>query len=314
MKEKKAKKSFRQLELIKNWKLYALALPAILVFFVFAYLPMPGVVLAFKKYTLSGGIFGSEGVGFQNFKLFFESSDIGRLIKNVFVINFSGLIVSTFFTVFSAVCLNQLFSGKIQKVYQNILFLPYFFSALVMARFANLFFDDTKGLINMVLQHSGFPAYAFGKDPDIWVPIVVMSSTLKGLGYGIIVYLATITGMDSEVYEAARIDGAGRMVQVFRITLPLLVPTIVLLTLMSIGRMFFGDFIFIYSFVGDNYVLKENLDIIETYIFRNLTAMTGTPDYGLNAAVGLFQSLLGFVMIFLSNWIVRRINKDWALF
>jgi putative aldouronate transport system permease protein len=313
---KKKKIAFRKLELIKNWKLYMLAVPALAIFFVFAYLPMPGIILAFKKYTIQGGIYLSDWVGFDNFSLFFKSSDILRLTRNVLVLNLSGLVLSTVFTVLCAILLNQLFSGRMQKTYQNILFLPYFFSALIMVRFAYMFFDDNKGLVNMFLQFAGLRSYPFSQNATLWVPIVVVTSLVKGLGYGIIVYLATITGMDTEIYEAARIDGAGRLVQTFRITLPLLAPTIVLIVLMSIGRMFYGDFIFVYAFVGDNYVLKERLDIIETYLFRNLTGsnLNATPDYGLNAAVGLYQSVLGFVMIFLSNFIVRRFNKDMALF
>lgn len=316
MKAQTKRKSLKKLELIKNWKLYLLALPAMAVYFVFAYLPLPGAVLAFESYTIQGGIFGSEFVGFANFKLFFESSDIFRLLGNVLSINLTGLIVNTVFTVFTAICLNQLFSTRFQKVYQNVLFLPYFFSVIIMVRFAMLFFDDTKGIINSMLLGAGFPSIEFSQTGWVWVPIVVVTSLIKGLGYGIIVYLATITGMDETVYEAARIDGAGRMVQIFRITLPMLRPTIILMTLMSVGRMFFGDFIYLSAFSGTNPVIMERLDVIETFIFRNLTTsnQNATPDYGMNAAVGLFQSALGFVMIFGSNFIVRKIDKDSALF
>lgn len=316
MKAPTNRKKLKNLELVKNWKLYILALPALLIFFIFAYLPLPGIVLAFERYTLEGGIFGSEWVGFDNFELFFLTADVGKLLGNVLSINLSGLIVNTVVTVFTAICLNQLFSTKAQKAYQNILFLPYFFSAIMMVRLAMLFFDDTKGVINLLLQQSGLQSIEFSKVGGVWVPIVVVTSLIKGLGYGIIVYLATITGMDESIYEAARIDGAGRMVQIFRITLPLLRPTIILLTLMSVGRMFFGDFVYLSAFSGTNEVIRDRLDVFETFIFRNLTSgnLYASPDYGLNAAVGLFQSLLGFVMIFGCNLIVRKIDKDSALF
>ncbi len=316
MKALRKRTKFKNLELIKNWKLYILALPALLIFLVFAYLPLPGIVLAFERYTLEGGIFGSEWIGFDNFELFFVTADVGVLLGNVLSINLSGLVVSTIVTIFTAICLNQLFSSKAQKIYQNILFLPYFFSAIMMVRLAMLFFDDTKGIVNLLFQQAGFQSVEFSKIGGVWVPIVVATSLIKGLGYGIIVYLATITGMDESIYEAARIDGAGRMVQVFRITLPMLRPTIILLTLMSVGRMFFGDFVYLSAFSGSNEVIRHELDVFETFIFRNLTSgsLYASPDYGLNAAVGLFQSLMGFVMIFGCNLIVRKIDKDAALF
>lgn len=313
-----AKKDWRKLELIKNWNMYLMALPVILLCFVFSYLPIAGVWLAFEKYTIQGGIFGSEFVGFDNFRLFFESSDFLRLTRNVFVINFLNMLVGTLTTVVSAVILDQLFQQKVKKLYQTILFLPYFLSILIVVRFVDFFFDDTNGLVNAFLQQLGLPSVIWSDNADVWVPIVVGASTWKGLGYGIIVYLATITGIDETLYEAAKLDGAGRVRQIWSITLPMLKPTIVLLILMNIGRIFYGDFMFIYSFVGDNYVLKERLDIIETYLFRNLTggkaSAAVTPDYGLNAAIGLYQSLLGFIMIFGSNFIVKRIDKNLALF
>lgn len=312
------KRDWRKLELIKNWNMYLMALPVVALCFVFSYLPIAGVWLAFEKYTIQGGIFGSEFVGFNNFKLFFDSSDFLRLTRNVFVINLSNMVVGTLTTVVCAIILDQLFQEKVKKLYQTILFLPYFLSILIVVRFVDFFFDDTNGIINSFLQQLGFKAVVWSDNAGVWVPIVVGASAWKGLGYGIIVYLATITGIDDTLYEAARLDGAGRMRQIRSITLPMLKPTIVLLILMNIGRIFYGDFMFIYSFVGDNYVLKEWLDIIETYLFRNLTggkaSAAVTPDYGLNAAIGLYQSLLGFVMIFGSNFIVKRIDKDLALF
>ena len=313
-----AKKDWRKLELVRNWNMYLMALPVILLCFVFSYLPIAGVWLAFEKYTIQGGIFGSEFVGFDNFRLFFEGSDFLRLTRNVFVINFLNMLVGTLTTVVSAVILDQLFQQKVKKLYQTILFLPYFLSILIVVRFVDFFFDDTSGLVNAFLQQLGLPSVIWSDNADVWVPIVVGASTWKGLGYGIIVYLATITGIDETLYEAAKLDGAGRVRQIWSITLPMLKPTIVLLILMNIGRIFYGDFMFIYSFVGDNYVLKERLDIIETYLFRNLTggkaSAAVTPDYGLNAAIGLYQSLLGFIMIFGSNFIVKRIDKNLALF
>jgi ABC-type polysaccharide transport system permease subunit len=154
---------------------------------------------------------------------------------------------------------------------------------------------------------------AFYENPNIWVPILVFTYIWKGVGYNLIVYLAVITGFDKEIYEASSIDGAGRVRQITSMTLPMLVPTIITLTLLSIGRIFFGDFQLIYAIIGNSHtILYERLDIIETYLFRMVTGTT--PEYGMLGAVGLFQSVLGFICIFGSNILIKRYNKDYALF
>ncbi len=304
-------------ELIKNWPYYVMILPVIVLFFVFAYLPIPGVILAFKSYTIDGGIFGSPWVGLANFKMFFLGTAFLRTTRNVVLINTANIFFGMTCSIACALLINQLFSGKMQKIYQNILFLPTFFSALLVAKFFNLMLSNDKGLINVFLQSIGLDPVMWYNNSIYWIPIVVIAGIWKGLGYNIIVYLASISGIDEEIYEAAKLDGAGRVKQVFHITLPLLRPTIIMLLLLSIGRIFYGDFLFIYAFVGDNYVLQETLDIIETYLFRGVIGgsnLSSTPDYGMSAAIGLYQTLLGFLVIFGSNLIVRKIDKDSALF
>lgn len=316
-KMKRRRVPFRRLELIRNRKYYLMALPVIVLYFLFAYLPLPGIILAFKKYTITGGIFKSPWIGWENFKVFFQGADIWRVTRNILLLNMSSIVLSTVLNVGGAILLNQLFSNKSKKIYQNILFLPTFFSALLVAKFFNMLLSNDIGLINDVLKRIGFEPVMWYNHAWYWIPIVTIAKCWKGLGYGIVLYLSAIAGFDDELYEAAYIDGAGKFQQVIRITLPLLKPIVILQVLLAIGGVFNGDFLFIYAFVGDNYVLKETLDVVETYIFRTLLGaggVAGTMDYGMTAAIGLYQSALGCVVVFLSNFIVRCYNKDYALF
>ncbi|MBQ7164650.1 MAG: sugar ABC transporter permease [Clostridia bacterium] len=309
---------FRRLELIRYWRYYILALPAVAVFFLFAYLPLPGIILAFKKYTVTGGIFGSPWVGFDNFKAFFTGANILRITRNILIINGGNIIVGTVSSVAGAILINELFSKRAQKIYQNILFLPTFFSALLVAKFFNLLLNNDYGIINGILKVSGLDPVMWYDHPWYWPFIIVIANTWKGLGNGLIIYLASIIAIDESVYEAARIDGATERQQIFRITLPLLKPVIVLQFLLSVGRIFSGDFLFIYSFMGDNYKLKETLDIIETYLFNNVVAAgsgnNAYVDYGMSTAIGLYQTALGFILIFTANTIVKIKDKELALF
>ena len=189
---------------------------------------MPGIILAFKKYTVTGGIFGSPWVGFDNFKAFFTGANILRITRNILIINGGNIIVGTVSSVAGAILINELFSKRAQKIYQNILFLPTFFSALLVAKFFNLLLNNDYGIINGILKVSGLDPVMWYDHPWYWPFIIVIANTWKGLGNGLIIYLASIIAIDESVYEAARIDGATERQQVFRITLPLLKPVRVL--------------------------------------------------------------------------------------
>lgn len=303
----------KKTDIVSNWQYYIMLLPAILVFFVFTYMSLPGIFLAFQRYTVTGGLFGNEWIGFENFKTFFTGPYFWVTTRNTFIINISNLIVGTTASIVFALLLNELMANKSKKLYQNILFIPTFFSVLLVSRFLSLIFSNDRGILNNLLESIGMTRVAFYDSPQYWVPIVVFTYIWKGVGYNLIVYLATIMGIDRSIYEAAYIDGAGRMKQISTITLPLLLPTILILTLMNVGRIFYGDFQMIYAIVGtSNTSLMETLDIIETYLFRMVTG--ATPDYGLAGAVGLYQTVLGFIMIFGSNTFVKLYDKDYALF
>lgn len=300
-------------ELVKNWQCYLMALPAVLVFFLFSYLPLPGIILAFKDYNMLDGIFGSPWAEplFSNFQFFFESEYFLRTTVNTFVINILGMIIGTSFSIIFALMVHELFSKKMKKTYQSILFLPYFFSVVLIGKLVVILFDQNVGLINSILNVNIEWDYISW----VWVPIVLAVGLWRGLGYNLIIYLVSINGIPAEIYESAEIDGAGRMRQIFSITLPILKPTIVILILLSIGRIFYGDFQLIYAVVGNSVEKLKYTDIIETFLYRSvMEPSTGVPQYAMSTAIGIYQTLLGLVTIFSSNYIAKKVDPDYALF
>ena len=315
MQVKKSNKHKKKIKsnLLKYWFFYLLLLPAVILYFVFAYMPMPGVVLAFKNFNFSDGIWKSPWVGLENFYSFFQSKFFLTTTRNTLIINFLNLIVGTSSAIFFALLLNELFADRMKKLYQSILFLPTFFSVLLIGRFVNLVFNDERGILNNFLTSIGLESIPWYQSPQYWIPIIIFVYVWKGVGYGLIIYLAGMVNIDEDLYEAAAIDGAGKLQMIFKITLPLIKPTIITMVLLSVGRMFYGDFQMIYAIVGtSNPDLLESLDIIETYLYRSV--MQGNINYGLATAIGLYQTLLGFIFIFGTNTIIKRINKDYALF
>lgn len=309
--DEKKKKPLRKMELIVNWQYYILVVPTFVFFFMFVYMSMPGILLAFKRYEV-GGIMASPWVGLDNFRAYFEGPYFVRTTINTLIINVLNMIVGTTTTIGAALLLNELFNHRTKKIFQIILYLPTFFSVMLVARFVQLLFNDDYGLVNQFLGLLGLEAIEWYHSPEYWKAILIFVYVWKGTGNGLIVYLASIVGQDEEIYEAARIDGAGRWRQTFSLTLPLLMPTIVILSLMRVGSIFNGDFQMVYAIVGTNSDLMPALDIIETYLYRSV--MTSANNYGEATAVALYQSLLGFVLLFTSNWLARRYDKDVALF
>ena len=308
---KRKRKPLRRMELIVNWQYYILVVPTFIFFFMFVYMSMPGILLAFKQYEV-GGIWTSPWVGMANFKAYFEGPYFLRTTMNTLVINLLNLVIGSATTIGAALLLNEVFNLRAKKAFQSILYLPTFFSVMLVARFVQLLFNDDYGLFNQLLGLMGMEAVPWNHSPQYWKAILIFVYIWKGTGNGLIVYLASIVGQDEEIYEAARIDGAGRWRQTLWITLPLLMPTIVILTLMRVGSIFTGDFQMVYALVGTNTDLMPALDIIETYLYRSV--MTSANNYGEATAVALYQSVLGFVLLFSANWLARRYDKDVALF
>lgn len=300
-------------EFHRNGIYYLMTLPAVLFVFLLKYLPMPGLVIAFKNYNFQKGIWGSPWAGLDNFKFFFTSEYAFRTTFNTIWINLNYLFWGTLLSVVLAVVLNEISQKKLVKIYQNIMFLPYFFSAIIIGKIVtDILFSMNSGLVNQIIGLFGFEKVNWLRVPGPWVKIVVSAHIWNSVGYSVIIYLAAIAGIDTQMYEAASLDGAGKLQKIWHITLPMLVPVIILMALLSIGNMMFGDFALIYAIIGEETMtILPKVDIIETYIFR---AVRRTADFSTSSAIGLFQALVGFILVFGSNYFAKKFDKDYGLF
>lgn len=298
-------------EIRKNIDLYLLAVPGLSFLIIFAYLPMQGHLLAFKQYRLSDGIWGSKWIGWNNFKFFFGGQDWFKVTLNTLYLNGLFLIVGLVFSAFIAVLLNEIRKAFFKKLAQSLIFLPYFISWLVVSLMAFAFLNVEDGLLNKFLTSFGKEAVGWYQTPWVWPIILTVIYVWKFAGYYSVIFLAAMTGISKEYYEAAEIDGATRFQQITRITIPLIRPVIIMLTLLGIGRIFYGDFGMIYGIIGDNGVLFSTTDVIDTYSFRALRQM---GNFSMAAAVVFYQSVMGLVCIVLFNGLVRKIDNESKLF
>lgn len=298
-------------DLKNNRGLIGLTIPAVVWFIVFAYCPMLGLVIAFQKYSPAKGIFGSQFVGLQNFKFFFGSQDFIRVTFNTLFLNALFILATNFVAIVMAVALSEIKNKYFKKISQSIIILPHFISWTVIALLIEAFLKTEGGFVNNIIMSFGAEPIKFMQTPGLWPAILTILRVWQGAGYSSIVYLAAITGFDQSMYEAARVDGASRWQCITKITLPLLKPTIVLLLLMAVGKIFNGDFGMVYALVGNNTLLYPTTDIIDTYVYRQLMEQS---NMGMSSAVGLWQSIMGCIMVVIMNKITKKIDKDSALF
>ncbi|CAM3635570.1 ABC transporter permease subunit [Cohnella lubricantis] len=296
---------------LKYRTLLLMLLPGVLFFMLFAYIPMAGVVLAFKQYTYDGGIFGSPWNGLDNFRFFFDSGSAWQVTRNTALYNIAFIIVNNVLEIAMAIFLFEIAGRWFRRVFQTLLFLPYFISWVVVGAIAYNLFSFDYGTINAVLKGLGMEPVDIYNTAAYWPVLLVVVSAWKAVGYGSIMYLAAITGIDTEMYEAAEIDGANIWQRITRITIPNLYPTIIILVLLAIGNIFRGDFGMFYNMVGNNGLLFASTDVIDTFVFRSLIS---SNDIGMSSAAGFYQSVLGFITILLANYAVRSYDKDRALF
>lgn len=288
-----------------------LCLPAIIWFCVFAYSPLIYLLAAFKKYSPAKGLWGSEWVQLENFKAFFGSDAFFRVTFNTFFLNVLFIASSTITSILIAIALSEIGNRYFKKVTQSIVILPHFISWTVIALLCEALLKTQNGFINNFLVSLGMEKINFYQNADVWPALLVCLRIWQGAGYGSIVYLATIAGLDQSMYEAARVDGATRGQCIRYLTLPLLKTTVVMLSIMSISKIFNGDFGMIYNLVGSNSMLYRTTDVIDTYTYRMLVEST---NIGQSAAVSFYQSLLGFIIVMLTNAATKKLDPDSALF
>ncbi len=287
-----------------------MTLPPIVWILVFCYYPMYGILIAFKDYSYKKGITGSPWVGFDNFKFLFNYTGVGRIFFNTIFLNILFIAGTTILSIILALVFTEIGNMVYSRLVQTIAILPHFVSWTVVAMFLSGIIG-TAGTLTRYITSLGMENPSFYTNAKWWPLILLILRIWQGAGYGTIVYIAAIKGFDQQMYEAARVDGATRLQMVTRLTLPLLKTTAIMLTLMSVGKIFNGDFGMIYALVWDNSSLYETTDVIDTFVYRALRQLN---NLGMSTATSLFQSVVGLVLVYITNAFTRKVEPDAAIF
>lgn len=307
----------RWLKLVgRNKALLLMVLPGTIWFFLFSYLPMPGAIIAFKDYRFSNdgflaSIIQSDWVGLKNFEFLFKTEDAYIIVRNTLLYNSVFIILGTTLSVFVAIVIHEISNKKLAKLYQTGMFLPHFLSWVIVSYFVFSFLSVDKGVFNQVLTSFGAdPVYWYSEIKN-WPYILTFVHLWKGVGYGSVIYLAAVVGIDKSYFEAAMIDGASKWQQIWKITLPMIKPIIIIMFILAIGGIFRADFGLFYQVPRDTGSLYPVTNVIDTFVYRGLKV---TGNIGMSTAAGLYQAVVGFVLVLVTNFIVRKINKEQALF
>lgn len=307
MKKKSRSKTYKE-----HLPLYLMMLPGLLYLLINNYIPMAGIIIAFKKLNFAKGIFKSPWAGLKNFEFLFKSPDARIITRNTLLYNVAFIIVNMVVGIAIAILICEVRSKKLKKMYQSAILLPFLMSMVILSYIVYALLSSENGLINnSILAAMGIDAVQWYQEPKYWPVILVIANCWKGVGYGCLIYIASLIGIDPSFYEAARLDGASKWQEITKITLPSLVPTIITLLLLSIGRIFYSDFGLFYQVPMNSGVLFPTTNVIDTYVYR---ALVEQGNISMSSAAGVYQSLVGFVIVMVSNWVVRRVDKDQALF
>lgn len=292
--------------------LYLMALPGLVYLFINNYIPMAGIVVAFKKYNVNAGIFGSPWSGFANFEYLFGTSDAAVIIRNTLLYNVAFIIVNNIVGIMLAIIICDVLNKKLKKLYQSSILLPFLISIVVVSYIVFALLSHENGMMNnSIIPFFGGESVQWYNDTTWWPLILIITNCWKGVGYGTLIYIAAISGIDTSFYEAAELDGASKFQQIIKITLPCLIPSIVTLLIMSIGRIFYSDFGLFYQVPQNSGSLYPVTNTVDTYVYRALIAAGGI---GRSSAAGVVQSVVGFTLVMVSNGIVRKVSSDNAVF
>lgn len=305
--EKMAKKSNFMRKYKGSAELSLMALPGFLWFLIFSYIPMFGIIIAFKDYKYSEGILGSKWVGLDNFKYLFASNDAFRIVRNTVCYNLVFIFLGMAAAITVAIMLDVLAKRYLVKIYQTALFVPYFISWVLVAYIAQALFEYDGGVINTLLGKK----ITWYTNPKPWPIVIIIANLWKTIGYNVILYYGAIMGIDDSLYEAATIDGASRWRMIRSITIPMLRPTMTILAIMGIGGMMRADFGLFYYVPNNSGALYATTDVLDTYIYRILKV---SGDMSGGSAAGLFQSVVGLILVITTNAIVRKIDSENALY
>lgn len=292
--------------------LYLMMIPGLAYLVINNYLPMFGLTIAFKDINYAKGIWGSDWIGFSNFKYLFQTTDAYIITRNTLLYNAVFIVLGLAIAIAIAILLNEIRSKMARGLYQSIILLPFLISMILVSYLVYAMLSVDSGFVNnTLLPMLGLDPVSWYMESQYWPYILTIVHIWKGAGYSCIVFLAAIIGIDREYYEAAELDGASKWTQIRTITLPMITPIITMLALLGIGRIFYSDFGLFYQVPMNSGALYETTNVIDTYVFRGLMQL---GDIGMSAAAGFYQSLVGFVLVLVSNAIVRKFDKDNALF
>ena len=298
---------------IKKWTpIYLMMVPGALYLLINNYIPMFGLVIAFKQVDFQKGIFESPWIGFQNFQFLFQTKDAFVITRNTLLYNIAFIILNTVIGIVFAIFICDITWKAGKKVYQSAILFPYLMSWVIVGYIIYAIFSMQYGIANKsILPAFGMDPLMWYNDPKYWPAILIITNTWKGIGYGCLIYISSINGIEASYFEAAELDGANKFQQIWNITLPEILPSVITLTLLSIGRIFYSDFGLFYQVPRDSGLLYSTTNTIDTYVYRGLMKL---GNVGMASAAGFYQSVVGFILVLLSNWVVRKISPDNALF
>lgn len=287
-----------------------LCLPGLLSLVLFHFVPVFGIILAFKKYSYSKGILGSDWVGLKNFEFFFKSNDMVRILRNTVLYNVAWmLLVNIFLGIVVAILLYEVKSRGANKLYQTSMLIPNFISWVAVAYIGYILLSPTEGVLNKAIVAMGGTAVKWYSEPTYWPAILTFFAVWKDVGMASLYYYASLLSIDTTLYEAASIDGAGRFKQIMTISIPECLPMMCMVLILRMGQVMNIGMDIFYQLPMQQSALYETTDVISTYLYRGLAS----GDIGTTAAVGLFQSLIGVVLLFATNMIIKRVNPENAV-
>lgn len=302
----------KKIKKIKKYlPVYAMLLPGFLYLLINNYIPMAGMVIAFKNVDFAKGILRSDWVGFRNFEYLFRTPDAFRITRNTLLYNVAFIIVNLVIGVLFAILLSELRSKISVKVYQTVILLPYMISMVIVSYLAYAFLASDTGLLNGIITGLGLEGISWYTEEKYWPFILVFVNCWKSVGYGTVVYLASILGIDRSLYEAGAVDGITKIQEIRYITIPMIKPTIITMVLLNVGRIFYSDFGLFYQVPMNSGALLNVTNTIDTYVYRGLITL---GDIGMSSAAGVYQSVVGFLLIVGANWLTRRFSSENALF
>ncbi len=312
MRKKRTKDMVRRFGFRRSLPYWLMMLPGLLYFLVNNYLPLVGITTAFRKINYRQGYLRSPWVGFSNFKFLLSSGTLGLMLRNTILYNLTFILLGTVISIAVAILLNEITSKGASRLFQTSILLPYLMSMVIVSYLAYAFLGGESGFINnVILPLLGHDSISFYQEPKYWPAILVFIHIWKGVGFSMIMYYSSIVGISTDFYEAARVEGASKLQQIFRITIPCIRSTIITMFILSISKILYSDFGLFYQVPKNSGLLYPVTQTIDTYVY---TALMNNNNPGMSAAAGLIQSIVGCILVVLANALIRRISKEEALF